>query len=245
MFLRKLKKLFEKTFSTSIGKTLEVDAPIADVYISSWNKEEVNVKITGDNDAKEEIEFTIEETPDGIRVKGEKRAGFSWDKIFSSLDLNIEVKVPSEYSTDIKTSGGDVKLDTVEGKNIIKTSGGDIKCRKVEGELSVKTSGGDIELEAAQGKVSAKTSGGDVMLEYHGENMGIVLSTSGGDIVLKLPENFEADLKLRSWGGDIETELSHTSVQEVSSDKYNGKINGGGKLVECTTSGGDVVVKSR
>jgi DUF4097 and DUF4098 domain-containing protein YvlB len=291
--------IHEKTFTTSPGKTLEIDAPIADISVRSWDKAEVYVKITGDEEVKEEIEFIFEETARGVRIEGEKRSSFSWDNLFGSTDLDIEVTVPKNYNTDLETSGGDVILENIEGNNELKTSGGDIKvrdtkgelssktsggdvmleyhegnadlgtsggdidCRKVMGELTVKTSGGDvkctgiegdllaktsggdIELEATDGNIIGKTSGGDVMLEYHGENKGIELSTSGGDITLVIPSDLKADLKLRSLGGDIETELSNISVEEVSSDYYEGTMNGGGRMVECSTSAGDVTVRSK
>jgi DUF4097 and DUF4098 domain-containing protein YvlB len=162
---------------------------------------------------------------------------------------------------ELKTSGGDIDIENIEGDFILKTSGGDIlvngligdadmgtsggdiNTRDHTGNASAKTSGGDIKLEVAKGKVYASSSGGDITLRFQGNNEGIKLKTSGGDIRMYADSDFSAEANLRTSGGDISVDLPKTRTSRVRSGRYEGEINGGGNLLECRTTGGDITIK--
>lgn len=127
----------------------------------------------------------------------------------------------------VRTSGGDIEIEGVTGVASLSTSGGDIKIRNAADTVTAKTSGGDIEVAftgALTGSNSLSTSGGEVEVKV-GKTVAFKLdaSTSGGRveaaglaIVIEqggLKKNKlsgavngggEANLKLRSSGGDIE-----------------------------------------
>ncbi|MBU1098245.1 MAG: DUF4097 domain-containing protein [Bacteroidetes bacterium] len=145
----------------------------------------------------------------------------------------------------LKTSGGDIKVENHQGNIDMYTSGGDIDTKNVKGNLESQTSGGDIKLDVKDGTVYASTSGGDVTLRYSGENMGIKLKTSGGDIRMYVPGSFGGDADLKTTGGDIRVDLPNTKVQNVSKSKWQGELNNGGKYIECRTSGGDITIKQK
>ena len=108
--------------------------------------------------------------------------------------------------------------------------------------MYASTSGGDIKLNGTNSKIDAETSGGDISLEYRGKNKGIDLSTSGGDIYIRIPADFNANVKLASSGGDVSTEIGVNNVRKMSSHKLEGELGKGGSLLHATTSGGDIVV---
>lgn len=144
-----------------------------------------------------------------------------------------------------KTSGGDIETEEISGDLEMATSGGDIKTRKHAGTTEARTSGGDIKLDVAGGKIYASTSGGDVTLYYEGTSEGIELKTSGGDIKIYVSDDFRGDADLKTSGGDIKVKLPDTRTDLVSSSKFRGKINGGGALVECRTTGGDITIAGK
>jgi len=272
-----LNTLHEKTFKTQSGKMIELNASMADVNISSWNKNEVYIKVLGNSKAANKLDFYFNEENGNITVNAEKKGVFSnW---FShGIHLRFEIKVPSKFNTESNTSGGDVTIIAVDGKTYIKTSGGDIalqditgdiyastsggditgkylkgvmvlkssggdiKTSNTTGDLSAKTSGGDITFSANNAKIDASTSGGDIIGSYKGENLGIDVHTSGGSILLKLPENFNASAKLSTSGGYIECDHFLANVEKKSKSKIIADFNNGGPRLKVSTSGGDISI---
>ena len=251
------KVLHEKTFNVSAGGKLVLKADVGDAKVETWNEDKVYVEISGNSKAEDEIEFRFEQTSNGVEIIADKESDgwFSWS---SGFDLNFHFKVPKEFNitlktaggdletmnlmgdVEMKTSGGDIKLHNVDGEIELGTSGGDIDGKEITGNLNAGTSGGDIDLSVQGGKISAKTSGGDIKLRYSGENLGIERGTSGGDIDILLPSDIKADVFLRTSGGDIEVNYPNADYSVMKSYKYEGKLNGGGNLIEAKTSGGDV-----
>jgi DUF4097 and DUF4098 domain-containing protein YvlB len=276
-FARDLKVIHEKTFQTEIGKNFKLKTSSGDVYISTWDKPEVYVKISGNSKAEDKMKFRFEKSDDGVTIEGKHGSWLNWFS-GSGIYVKYEVKLPDRYNAKISTAGGDIKLYDLNGavdfstsggdifvKNTegpvhsstsggditielnkglldLSTSGGDIHVKDFDGELSASTSGGDIVLSGKNGKVNASTSGGDINLIYLDSNKGIDLSTTGGDIYVKVPEDFSADANLSTTGGDVECDLPITSKGKISASKIRGELNGGGPKLECTTTGGDIKV---
>lgn len=145
----------------------------------------------------------------------------------------------------ISTSGGDINLDSNSGDMNVSTSGGDIKAREFKGDFSATTSGGDIFLKGSDSKIYSETSGGNIVLEYSGQNKGIDVETSGGDIQMKLPADFSAAANMHTSGGEIECELTANNAHKISSSRFEADLNNGGAELIAKTSGGDISVKKQ
>jgi Toastrack DUF4097 len=238
-----LKFIKEKSFPTTEGKTLFVKVSGGDVDLSSWDKNEVYVKILGNENAEEKFNFEINSTDNGVEIVSKKKdSGMNW---FHNIKLKVEVKVPAKYNSDINTSGGDIVYNGINGTAELNTSGGDIDGKGFSGKLEISTSGGDIKLFGSNTEINANTSGGDISLNYSGTNMGIDLSTSGGDITVNLPEDFKASMELSTSGGDVSCSFSMSNVTKMSHSKLIADLNGGGKKLDASTSGGDIDVSSK
>jgi hypothetical protein len=141
---------------------------------------------------------------------------------------------------DAKTSGGYIHLDDVVGKVMARTSSGNVVARGVRGDSDLKTSGGDIRA-TIDGKIAAHTSGGDVTAELVGENRGISVSSSGGDLTVRVPKDTKGELNAATSGGSVRTELPVTTT-EMGERKLTGTLNGGGNPIHARTSGGSIKV---
>lgn len=238
-----LQLIKEKSFNISPGKNLYVDISSGDVKVTYWDKEEVFVKIFGNENAMEKMDFTLEGNEDLVKVTGKKKSSISsW---FSNVNLKVEIKVPSQFNVDVNTSGGDIKCGGITGKAELNTSGGDIWADKFSGILNASTSGGDIFLFCSNAHIEAETSGGDIKLDYQGENKGINLSTSGGDIEIKLSKDFNAAIELSTSGGDVSCSLNMSNVKKSSGSRLIADLNDGGEKLLAHTSGGDITVTER
>jgi DUF4097 and DUF4098 domain-containing protein YvlB len=233
------KVIHEKTFQTTPGKKLNVSADAGDVIVTVWDKSEVYIKVTGNDNAADKYDYTFNSTSDEVTVTAEKKGGWNW---FSNISIKIEVKVPKNFNINANTSGGDIKVGGVNGGIYLKTSGGDIWGDRFEGNFFAHTSGGDINLFCSNAKIEASTSGGDIELDYTGVAHGIELKTSGGDIDVRVPADFDAEAELKTSGGDVDCNLVLNNVTKLSETKIVANINKGGKPLIAATSGGDVSV---
>lgn len=254
--------LKEKSFTVNPNQVIVVKTDLGDIKTNKWNKNEVLIKIFGNNNAEKSMEFSFDQDEKGVEVTGEKEGGFlsGW---FKHIKLRYEITVPEEFNLEYKTaggdistknikgvlkfstSGGDIYLGNSEGKLNSKTSGGDIVVNDFIGNIEVSTSGGDIKIDSKGGKVFASTSGGDIDLNYSGENYGIKLATSGGDIDVKVPSTLNADVKLVTSGGDVTSNLSNLRKSEIKKSKLIGTLNNGVEILTCKTSGGDISVREK
>ncbi len=182
-----------------------------------------------------------------------KAATSGGDILLSGLDGKIklhssggDIKIKNTNGdTFVSTSGGDVSSINSTGNLEFKTSGGNVHIDKFNGNVDASTSGGDIFLDGSNGAVKAHTSGGEVSLNYSGQNYGIDLASSGGDVRVQLPSDFAADAKLYASGGDIKCSFPTTNVQNISSSKYEAELNNGGMPLVLRSSGGDIRVRSK
>ena len=152
---------------------------------------------------------------------------------------------------ELSSSGGDIIIKNTTGNVAASTSGGEVLWitlkvililklqvvisnqpgskaifRPLHREVKLKLIGGN-------GKIDAGTSGGNVELDYTGQNMGILLETSGGDINLKLPSDFSAHARMSTSGGSIHCDFSGNNATNISSSKYEADLNNGGNGTDC------------
>lgn len=141
---------------------------------------------------------------------------------------------------DMRTSGGSIRVENIQGSADIRTSGGSIRARKVSGGLLARTSGGSLTLTEISGKVEARTSGGGIELEMTQPLESVDVATSGGSVVVEIPEDLGYDLELR--GNRVRTELKNFTGSSTR-DYVEGSMNGGGIPVRARTSGGSVSIR--
>ena len=274
-----LQVLQEKTFQINQGKTLKLDASSGNIEISTWDKNEVYVKISGNNRAKEKTEFTFSNDENMVDITAKTKSSFwGWNK---GIKLKFDIKLPKNFNPETHTSGGNIKLEGLNGNPNLKTSGGNIYVKNSSGNIRTNTSGGEIRVENVSGsmklstsggnisannfngnfdartsggniklagndsKIYAETSGGDIKLDYKGQNKGIELNTSGGDIDINLPADINAAANLSSSGGRISCDFKGNNAVKVSSSKFEADINNGGNPLYAKTSGGDIEVSKK
>lgn len=221
-----------KSFTVTKGGTVEVSTSIGDIHISTWEKNEVDVKVEGLDD--EDLD-KVKMRQEGNTVRVTYRAHWSGWSSHVSFDINV----PSQFNVDLNTSGGNLEIrGKLAGKVDGSTSGGDIRLGSVSGgPVDVSTSGGNISADRIDGDGTLKTSGGDI--QVGNVNGSLNANTSGGNIEIT---TVTKSLDARTSGGDItigdvggEAQVS-TSGGNVSVGKVSGKAT-------LNTSGGDIELK--
>lgn len=227
----KIERTVEKSFTVQPGGTLKVETAGGNVSVEPGAGDAVKVvareKIRADSDAEadallKELTLTIEQQGNDVTAvaKYERKMGH-WFGSWPPVQVDFIVTVPGRYSTDLKTSGGNITVGDLAGRMEARTSGGNVKLGNIDGTVDAGTSGGNVSLGSCTGDTKLHTSGGNVRAE---KIVGRAdLDTSGGDIVVKLVEN---TLSAHTSGGDVEAAI------------------GGALKGDCSlgTSGGDVKV---
>ena len=248
-FPQELSLLHEKTFATSPGKLLKIEAQSGSVKVETWDKNDVYVKVLGNDKAKEKLEFKFEEEDWGVYISAKKKGGFwsfNWGK---SPHVRFEIMVPKSYNAKVSTSGGNIGIKNLTGNIEGKTSGGDLKLYDNVGNTNASTSGGDIIIKNNKGNTKASTSGGDIsVVDFNGD---LEVATSGGDIEMKGgnaridASTSGGDVKLDYWGENLGIDLS-TSGGDIDvflpvdfSAKANLKTSGGD--ISCDLSTNNVI----
>ena len=253
----------EQTLETNYGKDLVVSAPAGDVNITTWNKEQVYVKISGNENAKNKYDFTINSNSGNIEVKAEKKDKNNEKDIKLKLEISVpdkfnakvstaggDIKITNSLTGDIKlnTAGGDIEVSSAIGNCKFNTAGGDINVISFKGDVKANTAGGDIRLNGSDGELKVNTAGGKIDVTYKGENKEISLNSMAGDITLSIPSDYKANCKLMTMNGDIKSDI--TIARENQKDnpamknQVVGTINGGGKSLNCSTMSGNIFIKS-
>ncbi|MEO7412481.1 MAG: DUF4097 family beta strand repeat-containing protein [Opitutaceae bacterium] len=92
--------------------------------------------------------------------------------------------------------------------------GGEISCVDVSGDLEIKNMNGRISLEGVVGGVLVETMNGEITAEMREVNPGKPLSftSMNGEIVLRIPADTKANVRLRSQNGAILTDFDEKAL---------------------------------
>ena len=214
-----------KSFNVKKGENLSVKVS-GDVRVTSWNKDEVYIEVTGlDEDDIEDLKMKQEGNTVSIQLKSRH----------SRHGASFSIKTPEQFESDVKTSGGDLSFNGNFTGNILgTTAGGDVMVQNVDGDVVLTTAGGDVKTGDVTGDVKLTTAGGDIMAGNIGGEGKI--STAGGDIVVA---SASKTISLATAGGDIKINNVGGEVKASTSggDIVVGVVKGAAKL---NTSGGDI-----
>lgn len=241
-----------KSFSVEPGGTLTLESDIGSIEVQAveGNTIEVEVirkvKTTSEKRAKKILEdFEIEFSQSGkdVYIKAEyERHGWQkfWDSVSKRLRVKYIVSVPRIYNLDLKTKGGSISVEDVEGKvssrtsggslyfdHILgdvngRTSGGSIKIGETDGNIVVHTSGGSIRINRAKGDVDAHTSGGGITVE---EVAGTIRArTSGGSVKAYISRQPESNCRLTTSGGSITVYMGEGIGVNVNARTSGGRV---------------------
>ncbi|CAG5003398.1 hypothetical protein DYBT9275_03143 [Dyadobacter sp. CECT 9275] len=219
-----------RTFTDSNLKELKVETSGGSILVTGAQSGGIKVDmfVRGNNWkgkdelSKEEIENRLEDFDISIVTEANKvvatakrKNNIPWnDK--RSISIGFKVYTPRNMRTDLKTSGGSIKIASLTGEQNFATSGGSLKLDDLDGMIRGRTSGGSIDVTNCRNDINLATSGGSIKADMLKGKIN--LTTSGGSILLN------------GLDGDI---VAHTSGGSIKGEDIAGKLDAG-------TSGGSV-----
>jgi len=249
----------DKKLEVSPGQTLEVHLKTGGaIRIRGVAENAVTVKtrLTG-RDANQ-IHVSVDRTGNGVRIVSD----YEGSRSHRSGSADLEISVPARFDAELKTMGGEIKIEGVEGKVSGSTMGGALDLRNLKGKVDLSTMGGGITLVSSQVDGKVHTMGGavkikDVIGDIKGSSMGgnvvydnvqrpggtvnakeVVISTMGGDInVATAPSG--ANVKTMGGGIHIGSAKEFVKAKTMGGEIEIKELDGG---TEATTMGGDIAV---
>ncbi|MCL4524683.1 MAG: DUF4097 domain-containing protein [Acidobacteria bacterium] len=161
----------------------------------------------------------------------------------------------------VSTGSGGIHLNSIQGLVRANTGSGSIRARGVGGAFNGSTGSGEIEVQqSAEGDVDAETGSGTITISgvrggvrartgsgsirADGEMKGNWrLHTSSGSVTVRLPQGAAFDLAARTSSGSIQTAHPITVQGTIGRRELNGKVRGGGPLLDVNTSSGSIHIE--
>lgn len=104
---------------------------------------------------------------------------------------------------------------------------------------------GQVSVSGMSGKVTAETTNGSVVVDAGAVTAKIEISTTNGAVTLDLPADAKADLTASVTNGAISVSGLKLETTEQSRRHVEGKINGGGPLIDAHTTNGAVRIRAK
>jgi hypothetical protein len=217
--------------------------PKGSVKITGYNGEVILVnarmRITGNPQGKTGIQ-RIEQKTFEISAE-EKNNSIVLFCNSNNKTIDFDIKIPRKFS--IKISSKD---------------NGRIEIVNIEGDIEADNPGGDIILNNVSGSAVLNAINGKIVADFTWVKPGspLMLTTLEGNIELYLPENTNANIKIRSQNGELFSEFSLKPLPRKTQVKKNeggnvfsledwtmGTINNGGPEYVISTFNGNVYLK--
>jgi DUF4097 and DUF4098 domain-containing protein YvlB len=240
-----------KSFSVDSGGTLKLDTDTGSIEVRGTSGRTLEIEVfrkvkTNNQKTAQRIldnfHIDFEQSGNDIYITGDRqrKANF-WDNIWNRLRVKYIIHVPEVYNIDLRTSGGSISVEVLEGEVNVrtsggsldldditgpvwgKTSGGSIRVGNINGDVDIDTSGGSINIDRARGNVTAHTSGGSITVD---EVMGSIhADTSGGSIKAHISKQPDSDCRLTTSGGGVTVYLTRNIAVDLDASTSGGSVH--------------------
>ncbi len=242
-------------------KRLEADPPIEQagniIRIGRIEDEDLKRNVSIDYDLEVPAETQVHsESGSGSQeirgVTGPVRAQTGSGSI-SVSDVKLEVQAHTgsgSISLDaigagvqLHTGSGSIRAQDIHGRVNAQTGSGGITLEQsAPGDVEVETGSGHMELRNVRGTLRAETGSGGITVD--GQPTGDWrLEAGSGNISIHLPADAAFDFRAHTGSGGISIDHPLTVQGTISRSDLQGKVRGGGHLLEVRTGSGHVEVR--
>jgi hypothetical protein len=219
------RQTFEQSYPLAPGGSFLLENVNGSVQVEGWDRDEVEVEAvkTADADGQdlERVKIDVDSEPGQVSVHTRYPKG-------EGVEVAVEYHVHVPYCVLLGSVG---------------TVNGSVLVRGVNGGGDLRSVNGNVEVLNSAGRFSAKTTNGDVRLELRQvlDGAPMNLETVNGSVVLGLPSDAKANLRVLSMNGEFHSELPMTStVSEQTARAFRGKLGAGGGEISLRTVNGGV-----
>ena len=254
------------------GSVLRIHSVSGDITVREAGGSTARVRAETVGGRRGEMEFVVREEDGGVRIcamyenytcteNGIRGEGRGWGR-GNRARANFTVELPRGVRLAVGTGNGDVMVDGATAAVSAASGNGDVRVGSGAGEVSASTGNGEVNVAGARGAVRASSGNGRIdiataegpvrastgngrihvsMDALRGEG-DLEFSSGNGDIVLSLPDGFDADLEATTGSGRIESDFPVRTTGRMSGHRLHGTIGDGGRRLRVSTGHGSITL---
>jgi hypothetical protein len=157
-------------------------------------------------------EVTVKSDSKAINPKAVRKDGLRVLSAASSFSLvEMDNVILLEASLDGGKGGGDFTVTAPRNTALVVTNawGGDIACANLSGDIEIHSLNGSVTLDDVSGGVVVESLNGEIragIRELH-DNKPLSFQSNNGEVVLRLPAEAKANVRLRTQNGVVFTDF--------------------------------------
>jgi len=208
----------DRTQATGPMPVVDVSNVQGKVTVTAWDRNEVNVTGTIEND-EHEFEFTGDTGRVTIAVRPEsKRYSYGRDD-----DAFLEVRVPAGAVLRVQTVSADILASGVRGEQRLEAVSGNVTTELFDQPLDVRSISGDVDIRGSggKGKVHAESTSGNVKARGLGDELEA--KSVSGDLDVQL--GVTSEVRLETVSGDVGARLTLAEGGRVDAQSVSGDVS--------------------
>lgn len=189
-----------------------------------------------------------------------------WLRPFERRSATISLAVPPDCPVDLGVASAAAVVSGVEAHTAVRSASGAVTLDGLSGDVSVQAASGDVEARGLTGRLDLGTVSGDLTVaEVGGERLKgktvsgrltvdldvtarakIELGSVSGDVAVRLPEDPDLTVDLRSVSGQVGAAFDGlTRRRQPGRVKAHGRIGSGSGRLTASTVSGDIALLRR
>ena len=196
---------FEEAIPVEPGGTLTVDVDLGEglrpdpgfLELASHDAEEVRVVADADGWASWGVSFTLDAGDPAVRLDVRVGGATSW--MFGGPRVRVRVWVPREFSVDIRSNSGTVRIQDIAGHVRARARDAGVEVRGVLGPVKLRVVNGPVEIEEITGDLQVTSSEGPIQIAWVAGD--VEARTTAGEIEMR---HIDGEVTAKTLGGSIE-----------------------------------------
>ena len=215
-----------KSYELAPGARVEVSGINGWVKIETSDSKTADVYIERTGESQEALnrrKITIDSTPAGLTIRGEKGDGSFLSRLFGSRPTeHVTLRLPRQISLVAKGVNGSVVAGEIDGS---------VEVHGINGKVDIAQASGSAEFNGINGNISVGLKQLDKGVDIHGIN---------GNIELRLSDGVNADLEAHGMNGKVTSDLPNVVVDKGSHGSYSAQIGKGGNSISASGINGNI-----
>jgi len=215
-----------KSYELAPGARVDVSGINGWVKIETSDSKTADVYIERTGSCQEVLnrrKITVDNTPAGLTIRGEKGDGSFFSRIFgSSPTEHVTLKLPRQISLVARGVNGSVTVGEIDGS---------VEVHGINGKVDIAQASGSAEFNGINGNISVGLKQLDKGVDIHGIN---------GNIELRLGDGVNADLAAQGMNGNVTSDLPDVVVDKSNHGSYSAQIGKGGNSISASGINGNI-----
>ncbi len=196
---------FEEAIPVEPGGKLAVDVDLGEglrpdpgfLELASHDADQVRVVADADGWASWGVSYTLDASGPAVRLGVRVEGATSW--MFGGPRVRVRVWVPREFSVDIRSNSGPVRIQDIGGSVRARTRDAGVEVRGVSGPVKLRVVNGPAEIEEITGDLQVTSSEGPIQIAWVAGD--VEARTTAGPIEMR---HIDGEVTAKTLGGSIE-----------------------------------------